>query len=119
MQPCVIRFNAAEIGEIVVLHCHKLKHEDTGAMGLMRVNGGTASPTTNPVVEAVNCSDNLSCGDSSCSDIVKKLFDLSSNDDNGVTNTSDTTNPTSNISYYFHNLPLIIEIILLIYLCEI
>ena len=35
-----IRFKTNTFGGVVVIHCHFLSHEDSGAMGTMKINGG-------------------------------------------------------------------------------
>ena len=37
---CTVRFKTADFGGPMVMHCHVLSHEDTGAMVWMAVGGG-------------------------------------------------------------------------------
>jgi FtsP/CotA-like multicopper oxidase with cupredoxin domain len=54
-QTCVVRFRAIDFGGKVVVHCHRLRHEDDGAMAWINVTGDPNAILQTPQVTAVPC----------------------------------------------------------------
>jgi FtsP/CotA-like multicopper oxidase with cupredoxin domain len=52
---CVVRFRTADYGGKLVFHCHRLDHEDQGAMIWINVTQGPPIITTNPSVQQIAC----------------------------------------------------------------
>jgi len=52
---CVVRFRTADYGGKVVFHCHRLAHEDFGAMIWINVIQGPPITTTNPSMLQIPC----------------------------------------------------------------
>lgn len=77
---CLVRFRMADYGGRVVLHCHFLKHEDSGAMTWIDVVGG-------PDPDALNihyCPGDSCSPDGSCSPLVADQCDLAGEDNCGT-----------------------------------
>jgi len=60
--PCTVRFKTADIGQMMVMHCHVMTHGDAGAMAWVNVTG-EGMPTNEVMVPEYTCSyrDRLSC----------------------------------------------------------
>jgi hypothetical protein len=54
-QICVVRFRAIDFGGKVVCHCHRLHHEDDGAMAWIDVTGDPNAILQTPPLTAVPC----------------------------------------------------------------
>jgi hypothetical protein len=54
-QTCVVRFRAIDFGGKVVIHCHRLRHEDDGAMAWINVTGDPNAILQTPQQTAVPC----------------------------------------------------------------
>jgi len=54
-QHCVVRFRAIDFGGKVVVHCHRLSHEDAGAMAWINVTGDPNAIPQTPQLTAVPC----------------------------------------------------------------
>jgi FtsP/CotA-like multicopper oxidase with cupredoxin domain len=54
-QICVVRFRAIDFGGKVVCHCHRLHHEDDGAMAWINVTGDPNPILQTPQLTAVPC----------------------------------------------------------------
>jgi len=52
---CVVRFKTADFGGKVVFHCHRLPHEDIGAMVWIDVQPPTGVSTSNPSMNQISC----------------------------------------------------------------
>jgi len=60
--PCTVRFKAADIGEMMVMHCHVMQHSDSGAMAWVDVNG-PGMPVNNELADPFTCNvrEQLGC----------------------------------------------------------
>jgi len=52
---CVARFRTADFGGKLVCHCHNLRHEDSGAMAWLTVNGDPNTISTTPSPSPLSC----------------------------------------------------------------
>jgi FtsP/CotA-like multicopper oxidase with cupredoxin domain len=52
---CVVRFRTANFGGKLVVHCHNLRHEDSGAMAWLTVNGDPNTISTTPSPSPLSC----------------------------------------------------------------